>query len=452
MWKDTIEIDMYIAVDDTDSIDGMCTTFLASELIKEFNEFDLLSHPRLVRLNPNVPWKTRGNGAISISFGKGHTREDKIGKIDKHVFTHKGEHSCVSSIFDRIKNIVEEIAHFDDKKTNPGFVVSDKKPPFSLYEKAVQDVVELEDVLKILDKNGFKYKGYGNKRGLIGATAAMAWRPRDHTYELLSYRKEKNWGTERELYEKEIKRLDKELKQSFDSYDHEEDEQTIAPNSPCPVLYGVRGDDPYELKKALKMLSGEDPERWIIFLTNQGTDDHIQEVPISEVRPWTSVKIKGEVSSIPEIIEGGHVLFEVKALDDDIKITAAAYEPTKGFREHVKKLIKGDLIELRGGIRKEPKTLNIEKMKILKLQDKVVKVSNPKCPECSKKMSSMGKNAGYRCKRCRIKADEKEAIRKKVDRGIEEDWYETPVKARRHLSKPLKRLKRTKEKNRTSKK
>ena len=57
-----------IGFDDTDSPKGMCTTFLAykivGELKKENSEF--LDFPNLIRFNPNIPWKTRGNGAVSI--------------------------------------------------------------------------------------------------------------------------------------------------------------------------------------------------------------------------------------------------------------------------------------------------------------------------------------------------------------------------------------------------
>ena len=57
-----------IGFDDTDSPKGMCTTFLAYKIVdllrKHKTEF--LDFPRLIRFNPNIPWKTRGNGAVSI--------------------------------------------------------------------------------------------------------------------------------------------------------------------------------------------------------------------------------------------------------------------------------------------------------------------------------------------------------------------------------------------------
>ena len=65
MAKETV---LNIGFDDTDSPKGMCTTFLAYKIVdllqKQKTEF--LDFPRLIRFNPNIPWKTRGNGAVSI--------------------------------------------------------------------------------------------------------------------------------------------------------------------------------------------------------------------------------------------------------------------------------------------------------------------------------------------------------------------------------------------------
>ena len=71
---------LHIGMDDTDSVEGGCTTWLATEVIKELSDFDLIDCPRLVRLNPNVPWKTRGNGAVSFTFGNVQ-KEEKGGGV-----------------------------------------------------------------------------------------------------------------------------------------------------------------------------------------------------------------------------------------------------------------------------------------------------------------------------------------------------------------------------------
>lgn len=74
---------MFVAADDTDSLRGNCTTFLASEIIRAVTEegWDLIGCPRLVRLNPAIPWKTRGNGALVMEFGKGTGKKTFIGEI-----------------------------------------------------------------------------------------------------------------------------------------------------------------------------------------------------------------------------------------------------------------------------------------------------------------------------------------------------------------------------------
>jgi len=51
---------MWVGIDDTDSLKGGCTTYVATELVDKL-KYDLIGFPRLVRLNPNIPWKTRGN-------------------------------------------------------------------------------------------------------------------------------------------------------------------------------------------------------------------------------------------------------------------------------------------------------------------------------------------------------------------------------------------------------
>src|SRR2546426_152784 len=74
---------LWIGVDDTDSLRGMCTTFLAAELVHDLTEDrDLIGYPRLVRLNPTIPWKTRGNGAICLRFGRGVGPRILIGDLE----------------------------------------------------------------------------------------------------------------------------------------------------------------------------------------------------------------------------------------------------------------------------------------------------------------------------------------------------------------------------------
>jgi tRNA(Ile2)-agmatinylcytidine synthase len=73
----------------------------------------------------------------------------------------------------------------------------------------------------------------------------------------------------------------------------------------------------------------------------------------------------------------------------------------------------------------------------------MTKVGNPRCPRCGKNMKSIGKGQGYRCRRCKIK-DTDVGVKATIieeKRPIYLGNYEVPICARRHLFKPLKRMK-----------
>ena len=222
------------------------------------------------------------------------------------------------------------------------------------------------------------------------------------------------------------------------NYDYKNRHLTIAPNSPCPVLFGIRGECVEELIQAMLSIKSECIDRWIIFETNQGTDEHLVKTRISEIKPYNSVIAKGRVSSEPRTIKGGHVIF---SLSDGKEIECTAYEPTKEFRDAVRALRLGDVLTVYGSVREKPFTINLEKLKVERLAEIKEKISNPVCKRCGKGMKSAGKGRGYKCQKCGGKAGEEEAKFKVVERNLKEKFYEVPVCARRHLSKPLKRMK-----------
>jgi len=434
---------VWIGIDDTDSKEGGCTTYLAYRLIERFVTlgYNIIGYPRLVRLNPNIPWKTRGNGAIAIQIGKGRNTV-KIGEFEKkELYSHLRPYDAELDI-DRIKAIVDsvlkEMAFVSDENTNPGFVICNSdRPNKELYYDGVRSILNLDDVKKALDDIGAIYKGYKNGRGIIGAAAALAWEPEDKTYELIAYRYRERWGKKREVDEKTVIEMDKSIPSTFDNYDYRNRRVAITPNSPCPVLYGIRGDDPNDLQKAISILRGEPYTGWLIFETNQATDDHLVKREIADIRPYESVISQGRICRGPVTIEGGHVIFSIE--NGNVSIDCAAYEPTKEFRDIIRKLRVGDIVEVYGGVREEPFTVNIEKIKIIELAVVKRKVSNPVCPKCGKRMKSLGKNKGYRCVKCGERKGESDATFEEVERNIDKCLYEVPVCARRHLSKPLKR-------------
>jgi tRNA(Ile2)-agmatinylcytidine synthase len=430
-----------LAFDDTDSPDGMCTTYLATLVIEELRDFDLIGLPRLVRLNPNVPWKTRGNAAICLSFGRGKGRSGLCGQIGGSVvkYYRSGDSADPRELVRRASRVLERVAAFDCEGTNPGIVGSNQRPKPSLYWKAVREIVELQDVESHLRSIGAVWKKYKKGRGVIGAAAAMAWRPRDRTWEVIAYRSQARVGTPRDIDPNSVIKMDRTTKATFNNYDYENGHIAISPGSPCPILFGIRGDSPEELLLAKDMIRGESPERWLLFMTNQATEDHIVPRKVASLRPRDSARITAKVAKPPVTIPGKHVIVRVS---DGSEIDAAFYEPSRSLRDPARALVPGDEVVLYGSVREQPRSLNVEKMLVSKLVRDVRKAHNPKCRRCNKRMGSLGTGQGFRCKKCGSKKPAGAAEKVVMPRSIKRGWYEPPVASRRHLHKPLRRMSR----------
>lgn len=430
---------LWVGLDDTDSLRGMCTTFLATEVVRELTRtHDLIGYPRLVRLNPNIPWKTRGNGALALRFGEGRGTPWTVGRFGERVvraFPRSTGREDPEDLQDPLEALVGRWSVFDDPTTNPAYAVLRRPPPPGLYWRAVRGIVTRREARAAAAGRGI-LRGYKNGRGIIGATAALAWRPQDRTYELLGYRHPSLWGLRREIDPASVREMDRRFPSTFNNYDYANEKVVLAPHSPCPVLLGIRGDAPGALPRALRVLRGEGPERWLLFETNQGTDDHV--VPDDwSLRPYTATTVAGWVDTAPSTLAGGHVFFELVGRS---RVTVGAYEPSKQFRDIVRALRPGDHIRVTGSIREEPRTLNLERLEVVSLAPSIRKPANPRCPVCGKSMKSMGFHAGFRCARRHARVPFEAAVLEEEPRGIAPGLYEPPASARRHLAKPIQRI------------
>jgi len=428
----------YLGFDDTDSRRGRCTTWLATEFVREFRDWDLLGYPRLVRLNPNVPWKTRGNGALCLRLGRGRGTPRVVGAIDGEPVRAypRGDGAPVDDALEaRVRRVMERGSDFEDPTTHPGYALLDRRPGPALYWRAVRTIVSVDDALDAAKGCG-RVRGYKEGRGRIGALAALSWRPRDRTYEVLAYRERSRWGTRREIPPESVRRLDDAFPSTFNNYDGDNARAVVTPRTPCPVLCGIRGDDPWELPPALASLGGEPPDRWLLFETNQGTDDHIL-TGAREARPFTSVSIAGTVAAPPRSFAGGHVVFPLRWRG---LLDVVAYEPSKQFRRVVRALVPGDGVRVMGAVRDTPRSLNLEKLQVLSVAEVRQRAGNPACPRCRSRMKSSGRDGPFRCRRCGARRPRVDAPSVPRRREVAVGWYEPPVGSRRHLSKPLKRL------------
>lgn len=421
---------LHIGFDDTDSRYGRCTTHLAFKIVSNLKRnysLNFLDYPLLVRLNPNIPWKTRGNGAICIRL-----RTDNNKDIER--------------IIEDIRNELERCSYIGNG-ANPGLVffegleIPNEIKEFHRF--AMFDILSKQKALKIVKKNNMKCFAYGNGQGLVGATAALGCiLESDYTFEVIAYRKSDNLQTSRKIDVLKVIDFDRSMyPYTFNCYDYIHKRVLIAPHGPDPVFCGIRGEDPKILLNGLKMLEiKEKLEGYLVYRTNQGTGMHLNnKLELANTKTYTSGFSRCKVVTNPYTIQGGHILFAV--MDNSDTCLAAVYEPT-GLTKIASQLHIGDFIEIGFGVRKatskHTKVLNVEYILILKAVN-IYELINPNCKNCGKRMKSEGKNKGFQCKRCKTLDRYGEKVKLLKPRTIKEDLYIPNAKAQRHLTKPLHR-------------
>ena len=421
---------MHIGLDDTDSTRKGCTTYVTALLVEELERLGVrfLDYPSLVRLNPNVPWKTRGNGALGLRIKHDPGLEGKI------------KEAAIS--------LVEEHSDLAFKGTDPGIVFFQNETiPEALKDfakNAVTGIVTLKEATRLVTKFGGEALGFKSCRGIIGGLAAVGGTlEEDYTYELIAYRVPENFGAKRKVDEASIFEMDKLTQPyTFNNVDSEKGRVIITPRGPDPILFGIRGETAETVKKAFELVKPLEPVgRWLIFRSNQGTDAHLTRVAaLNQVVPYSSVVAEAVVSRNPRIVPLRHVVFSIK--DETGEVDCAAYEPTGALRKVARKLMVGDRLEVYGAVRKPSAgrrlTINLEKIKVLAVSPKIV-MENPVCLDCGRRLESMGKGQGFRCKKCGKRFPDARKVQTAVMRELKPGLYVTSTRSQRHLTKPLRR-------------
>ncbi len=418
-----METILSIGIDDTDSPGGMCTTyigFLLAGLLRARGA-EFAGYPRLVRFNPNIPWKTRGNGAIGL---KVRTSEpDTIRRI----------------VLDTVRKNSEI-----GRGANPGVAFWEgeniPEPARDLGRLALWRLVRRKDAEGIAARNNIEFHKFGNGQGLVGAVGAIGYEFGDSTLELLSYRRPARFGTPRNISARSVERMQERTHPyTFNSYDAGMRRVLVAPRGPDPVLYGIRGDDPRSLLAASRMVrAGEIPAGYMMFQSNQGTADHLYNtLDAGSLAPYMSGVIIGDVCGRPAVEAGGDVFFTVRTSRGNVR--CAVYKES-GMTRQISRLDAGDVIRAGGGVRKatrgRPRVLNIEFVDIIRLAGKT-RAENPYCEMCKKRMKSRGTNKGFGCIRCGRQASSK--TYRMVPRGISPGLYLPAPSAQRHLARPYQR-------------
>ncbi|MFB6096106.1 MAG: DUF1743 domain-containing protein [Haloferacaceae archaeon] len=428
-----------VGLDDTDSRDrGMCTTYLAARVAERVEAAGgEVARSLLVRLNPAVEHKTRGNAALAV-----HTDLP----VDEAAALARAE--------------LTDLAETADERTSPGLVVAPVDPddpssiPGSVADfarDAVRDHLAVEDAVARLGDLGWVHEGWSGHpdtpagRGRIGALAAVgAWAAfEEWTYEAIAYREFDRCGTPREVDRDSVfAAADAGYPVVWDTVDRVEGQAVCVPRAPGPILYGIRGDDADAVGDVLARIDAEPVERRALFVTNQGTDAHLRDADaaglgLGDLEAGRAYRVTGTVASAPETREGGHVFVDLS--DDGGRLVCAAFEPTKRFRDRVRALRPGDRVTVCGEVNRrqtgdgDRTVLNLEKFAVRDLDRTALET--PDCPDCGRSMESAGRDQGYRCRDCGSAAPGKVEVR--VERDLEIGWYEVPPCARRHVAKPL---------------
>jgi tRNA(Ile2)-agmatinylcytidine synthase len=419
---------VHVGLDDTDSTQGKCTTHAAyriTEYLLNDKETEFVDYPLLIRLNPNIPWKTRGNGAVCLRFRT----------------------SQYEDVLDRIMDLV----HKEDlvaSGANPGIAVFHGETiPDSIQRfarKALFDVVSRKTAEDLATRHQIRFFIDGNGQGLVGSIAAIGTLlHEDHTFEAIAYRKQERCGTVRRLDSAQVVQLDVEtFPFTFNNYDRAHHRVLILPHGPDPVFCGIRGESAEVVSSALRNLQlSEELEGHMVFRTNQGTNQHLQnEVGFADIKCYTAGFSQCKIDSRPTIIEGGHAMFTVKDSFGAV-VNAAVYEPTD-MVNIVSKLEVGDAIKIGFGVRKPSskhlRILNIEYLQLLAACE-IFETINPACIICNKRMKSEGTNKGFRCRKCGFRNREAKKILIPKPRMIETKLFVPTPKAHRHLTKPIHR-------------
>ncbi|HET7405484.1 MAG TPA: tRNA(Ile2) 2-agmatinylcytidine synthetase, partial [Candidatus Bathyarchaeia archaeon] len=150
--------EFHIGIDDTDSTSGGCTTYVGTLIFQKLCDRGIvpLDFPWLVRLNPNIPWKTRGNGAVAIHL-----------KIEPAVID-----EAVRASLD----IVEASTDLSAPDVDPAVVYLKGPVPDILqeyYQRALQEVLSVAEARTIGGKIGADIHLIKGTRGIVGSLAAL---------------------------------------------------------------------------------------------------------------------------------------------------------------------------------------------------------------------------------------------------------------------------------------
>ncbi len=427
---------MLLAFDNTDGPDGGCTTHAAFQVLLALPELALRGLPRLVRLNPNVPWKTRGNGAVVLPLGRPEGPQVRVGELrgrEVLAFPEGQPAEPTQEVLDRVWTALTGLAQ---PEALPGAALCAEPPPQALYWSAVRTFVAPDEAKAAAEELGVPFRAAGDGRALVGSLAAAAWPGPPSSFEVIAYREPRNWGKSRDLDPAPLMGLDA-TGATFHTADPVARKLACVPRTPDPVLCGLRGRDPERLVAAaipaLARAAREPVDGWLLWASNQASGDHVTPVAnLGEAPAMGTVQVEALVLARAERRQGGHAFVALRD-SSGADFEAVAFEPTHAFRDVLSALLPGDGVMVVGAF--SDGLVKLEKLRVVAPVPHRTK-RNPSCPQCGRPMRSKGPSTGFRCSGCKSRLPPSALEWTESPRGIGMDWHEPPVMARRHLHRP----------------
>ncbi len=393
-----------IGLDDTDHPEGGCTTYDLNELSRLItNNIDSAEEieRRLVRLWPFADRRTRGNAALSLMVS--------INPRD------------IETLYETLQHWIPEPDYSEiGNASRPAIVVGSGDAPASWYWEAVRGHVLLDDRLSSIEASDYRVITRSDRpHGAIGASAAIAWPASEFTWELVAWRYQERIGTPRTVDAELIGSISAKHPGTFANRDPTTGRCLIAPRTPCPVLYGIRGLSQSSVIEAHNDLQAsdtiEESNEYGLHKTNQCSDDHLDGIFV------------GTVTSEPVIGPGGHV--SLTAMSKGKNETILAFKEGGPVNTEVRSMHIGDIIRW-VGLRSPDDSIHLERVCLI---DPVPIIKNrPKC--CGSAMKSEGKRSMLRCSKCEKKRKRSWVSKPPRNAGL---WAEPPPSHRRHIAKPL---------------
>jgi tRNA(Ile2)-agmatinylcytidine synthase len=429
---------MWIGLDDTDGPNAGCTTFALTEVIGAARTcgLDLIGEPRLVRLNPNIPFKTRGNAALAARFGRGYGPRRRQGWMRGEPIWSLARGApprpaAREEFLERAWRAVRASSSLGTPGTDPAMVAISRTLGPETYREAVSRLMPLDLVEGRLADAQATVRVDSARQGLVGAAAAVSWPARRVTWELIAYRDARRVGLPRRVVPASVQRAQRRYPALFLCHDGRTRRLLVAPHTQCPILFGLRSTQRDALPAAMGEVESEPVDRWLIFRTNQGTGDHLVRRSIPELRPFDAARIAGTVVETPQTGRGGHVRFVIED-STHARLQCIAFEPTKTLPRVAGSLCVGDRIEVWGGRALDP-TFRIEGLRLVSSRARRGPARAPSCPVCGSTMRSLGVARGYRCWGCHHRLPP-EAARWPLGSAFAPGTYHPTPSARRHLA------------------